>query len=146
MNSHLQSGDWILLDELNLASQSVLEGLNAVFDHRGEVYIPELDRTFPLNENTRIFGCQNPLSEGGDRKGLPKSFLNRFSKVYMTSLSTDDYRLVYQNKIPMLNINATYILLVSVLIICKIRICIEPFKNVGIGTHDLIIFDFMDLF
>jgi midasin len=32
----LQTGDWILLDELNLASQSVLEGLNAVFDHRGE--------------------------------------------------------------------------------------------------------------
>jgi midasin len=32
----LQQGDWILLDELNLASQSVLEGLNAVFDHRGE--------------------------------------------------------------------------------------------------------------
>jgi midasin len=32
----LQRGDWILLDELNLASQSVLEGLNAVFDHRGE--------------------------------------------------------------------------------------------------------------
>ena len=25
----LQNGDWILLDELNLASQSVLEGLNA---------------------------------------------------------------------------------------------------------------------
>ena len=38
----LKAGHWILLDELNLASQSVLEGLNACFDHRGEVYIPEL--------------------------------------------------------------------------------------------------------
>lgn len=38
----LRAGDWILLDELNLASQSVLEGLNACFDHRGEIYIPEL--------------------------------------------------------------------------------------------------------
>ena len=38
----LRAGHWILLDELNLASQSVLEGLNACFDHRGEVYIPEL--------------------------------------------------------------------------------------------------------
>ena len=64
-----------------------------VFDHRGEVYIPELDLTFPLNPKTRIFGCQNPLSEGGDRKGLPKSFLNRFSKVYMTALTAQDYRL-----------------------------------------------------
>ena len=90
----LQNGDWILLDELNLASQSVLEGLNAVFDHRGEVYIPELDLTFPLNPNTRVFGCQNPLSEGGDRKGLPKSFLNRFSKVYMSGLTPEDYKLI----------------------------------------------------
>lgn len=38
----LKAGQWILLDELNLASQSVLEGLNACFDHRGEVYVPEL--------------------------------------------------------------------------------------------------------
>ena len=90
----MERGHWILLDELNLASQSVLEGLNAVFDHRNEVYIPELDRTFPLHPNTRIFGCQNPISEGGDRKGLPKSFLNRFSKVFMSGLSTDDYRLI----------------------------------------------------
>lgn len=40
----LRAGHWILLDELNLASQSVLEGLNACFDHRGEVYIPELGK------------------------------------------------------------------------------------------------------
>ena len=36
----------MLLDELNLASQSVLEGLNAVLDHRAEVLIPELGETF----------------------------------------------------------------------------------------------------
>ena len=32
----LRSGAWVLLDELNLAGQSVLEGLNAVLDHRAE--------------------------------------------------------------------------------------------------------------
>jgi len=98
----LEKGEWILLDELNLASQSVLEGLNAVFDHRGEVYIPELDRTFTLNPNTKIFGCQNPISEGGDRKGLPKSFLNRFSKVYMVGLSKADYVLICERLHPSL--------------------------------------------
>lgn len=40
--SALRNGDWVLLDELNLASQSVLEGLNAVLDHRREVFVPEL--------------------------------------------------------------------------------------------------------
>jgi midasin (ATPase involved in ribosome maturation) len=33
----LKAGQWVLLDELNLASQSVLEGLNALLDHRAEV-------------------------------------------------------------------------------------------------------------
>ena len=68
----MERGDWILLDKLNLASQSVLKGLNAMFDHRGEVYVPVLDRVFPLHPGTKIFGCQNPLTEGGDRKVLPQ--------------------------------------------------------------------------
>jgi midasin (ATPase involved in ribosome maturation) len=36
----LKRGDWILLDELNLASQSVLEGLNACLDHRYACHPP----------------------------------------------------------------------------------------------------------
>lgn len=81
---------WILLDELNLAPQSVLEGLNAILDHRGEVYIPELNKTFKIDQQTRIFASQNPLRQGGGRKGLPQSFLNRFTKVYLSKLNTGD--------------------------------------------------------
>ena len=33
----MRGGAWVLLDELNLAGQTVLEGLNAVLDHRAEV-------------------------------------------------------------------------------------------------------------
>ncbi|XP_055345103.1 midasin-like isoform X2 [Paramacrobiotus metropolitanus] len=87
----LKRGSWILLDELNLASQSVLEGLNACLDHRGEVFIPELNRTFTVDtQTTRIFACQNPLAQGAGRKGLPKSFLNRFTQVLMEALSDGD--------------------------------------------------------
>ena len=72
----------ILMFQLNLASQSVLEGLNACLDHRAEVYVPELGKTFRVEHGkTRLFACQNPLSQGGGRKGLPKSFLNRFTQV-----------------------------------------------------------------
>lgn len=42
----LKRGAWVLLDELNLANQSVLEGLNALLDHRAEVFIPELCATY----------------------------------------------------------------------------------------------------
>ncbi|XP_017477860.1 PREDICTED: midasin, partial [Rhagoletis zephyria] len=89
---------WILLDELNLAPQSVLEGLNAILDHRGEVYIPELNKTFTLSKETRVFACQNPLKQGGGRKGLPQSFLNRFNKVYLRKLTTQDLLFVVNGK------------------------------------------------
>jgi len=78
---------FVVVAQLNLASQSVLEGLNSVLDHRGDVFIPELGRTFTLDRTlTRIFACQNPLREGGGRKGLPRSFLNRFTQVRLVCL------------------------------------------------------------
>jgi midasin len=80
----LQVGQWVLLDEMNLAPQAVLEGLNAILDHRGTVFIPELGRTFARHPNFRVFAAQNPLGQGGGRKGLPKSFLNRFTKVELS--------------------------------------------------------------
>lgn len=86
----LKAGDWVLLDELNLASQSVLEGLNSCLDHRGTVYIPELDREFECPSTFRVFAAQNPLRQGGGRKGLPKSFLNRFTRVFVETLHEQD--------------------------------------------------------
>ncbi|XP_039293225.1 midasin-like [Nilaparvata lugens] len=87
----LKSGHWILLDELNLASQAILESLNAVLDHRGELFVPELGKTFQVKtRQTKLFACQNPQRQGGARKGLPKSFLNRFTKVYVEPFTADD--------------------------------------------------------
>ncbi|OAD61618.1 Midasin [Eufriesea mexicana] len=96
----LKNGDWILLDELNLASQSVLEGLNACLDHRGEIYIPELGMTFTAKPGTRLFGCQNPLRQGGARRGLPKSFLNRFTQVFVDALVQRDLKFILNIQFP----------------------------------------------
>ncbi|XP_041985023.1 midasin [Aricia agestis] len=99
----LQNGDWILLDELNLAPQSVLEGLNACLDHRGEIFIPELGKTFKVKQQTKLFACQNPLKQGGARRGLPVSFLNRFTQVYIDTLTKEDLLYIVEahyNQIP----------------------------------------------
>lgn len=98
--SALKNGDWILLDELNLAPQPVLEGLNACLDHRGEVFIPELGKTFKVKENTRLFACQNPLKQGGARRGLPVSFLNRFTQVYVDTLTKQDLHFIVNSLYP----------------------------------------------
>jgi midasin len=88
--SAMKDGDWVLLDEMNLASQSVLEGLNACLDHRGEAYISELNQTFKRHPDFRIFAAQNPHHQGGGRKGLPASFVNRFTVVYADVFKPDD--------------------------------------------------------
>ena len=97
----MQKGDWLLLDEMNLASQTVLEGLNAVLDHRGTVFIPELGRAFDRHPNFRVFAAQNPLQQGGGRKGLPKSFLNRFTKVFLQEHTPEDLMIICRELHPM---------------------------------------------
>ena len=86
----MKLGHWVLLDELNLAPQSVLEGLNACFDHRHEVFLPDIGKTIICSPTFRVFCAQNPMAEGGGRKGLPQSFLSRFSRVFVEAMSEDD--------------------------------------------------------
>ncbi|TEA19278.1 Midasin [Colletotrichum sidae] len=96
----MQNGEWVLLDEMNLASQSVLEGLNACLDHRGEVYVSELDQVFKRHPDFRLFAAQNPHHQGGGRKGLPSSFVNRFIVVYADTFTEEDLLLIAQHNFP----------------------------------------------
>jgi midasin len=96
----MQKGEWVLLDEMNLASQSVLEGLNACLDHRGEVYISELDQVFKRHPSFRLFAAQNPHHQGGGRKGLPSSFVNRFVVVYADIFTNEDLQLIASHSFP----------------------------------------------
>lgn len=86
----MKEGYWVLLDELNLAPQTVLEGLNACFDHRAQIFLPEIGQTVRCSSSFRVFCAQNPMSEGGGRKGLPSSFLSRFTRVYIEAMTQND--------------------------------------------------------
>ena len=103
----MQKGEWVLLDEMNLAPQTVLEGLNACFDHRGEVYISELDQTFPRHPEFVVFAAQNPQHQGGGRKGLPASFVNRFTVVYVDPFTQADLSEICANTFPYSDPNLT---------------------------------------
>lgn len=98
----LTKGGWILLDELNLASQSVLEGLNSVLDHRKTLFVPELNEEFKAHPSFRVFGAQNSAGDGGGRRGLPKSFLNRFTRVRVEAPGNEDFRLIISSTHPFL--------------------------------------------
>lgn len=96
----MQSGGWVLLDEMNLASQSILEGLNSCIDHRQEVYIADLGQTFHRHPDFILFAAQNPHQRGGGRKGLPMSFTNRFTVVYADTLINADLELISRRSFP----------------------------------------------
>ena len=96
----MQKGEWVLLDEMNLASQSVLEGLNACLDHRGQAYISELDQTFERHPDFVVFAAQNPHQHGGGRKGLPTSFVDRFTVLYAESFTPKDLLVISKEIFP----------------------------------------------
>ncbi|KAL6716928.1 AAA ATPase midasin [Lecanora helva] len=99
----MRRGEWVLLDEMNLASQSVLEGLNACLDHRGQVYISELDHVFEKHPRFVVFAAQNPHQQGGGRKGLPASFANRFTVVYAEHFTEEDLKIIARELYPEAN-------------------------------------------
>ena len=78
----------------------MIEGLNALLDHRATVFIPEINLEVQCAKGFRLFAAQNPVSQGGGRKGLPKSFLNRFTKIYMEELLETDYQIILSNMYP----------------------------------------------
>ena len=92
----MKEGAWLLLDELNMASQTVLEGLNSILDHRGSIYLPELDITVEKKEGFKIFASQNPMAMGSGRKGLPHSFLTRFSRIWLQAYTEADLRAIVE--------------------------------------------------
>ncbi|KAL0229956.1 hypothetical protein PCE1_003520 [Barthelona sp. PCE] len=101
----VRNGHWVILDELNLASQTVLEGINSLLDHRQSLYIVELDKVVTAKQGFQLFATQNPLHEGGGRKGLPKSFVNRFTTVYVNPLRSADLTRIAMNMYPTVSID-----------------------------------------
>ncbi|KAL0222135.1 hypothetical protein RCL1_001989 [Eukaryota sp. TZLM3-RCL] len=96
----LKQGYWVIFDEINLAPQQVLEGLNSVLDHRRSLLVTDLNLEIKAHENFRVFACQNPLISGGGRRGLPQSFLNRFVTVSTDDLTSSDISLIISNSFP----------------------------------------------
>lgn len=88
MVEYIKKGHWIILDEINLCTQSMVEGLNSMLDHRGEIRVNDIN--VKVHNNTRIFGTMNPINHLNGRKQLPKSFLDRFIIIPMASYSSRD--------------------------------------------------------
>ncbi|XBW36301.1 hypothetical protein QEN19_001887 [Hanseniaspora menglaensis] len=85
----IKNGEWLLLDELNLATADTLENIadllnddpenrSILLSEKGEA---EAIRAHP---DFRLFGCMNPATDVGKRD-LPTSIRSRFTEIYVES-------------------------------------------------------------
>jgi midasin len=86
----LRAGDWVLLDEINLAPSETLERIASILDssqssltltERGDV------ESIPRHSNFRLFACMNPPTDVG-KKDLPQVLKARFSEIYVDELES----------------------------------------------------------
>ena len=56
----LRQGQWVVLDELNLAPTDVLEALNRLLDDNHELFVPELNTAVTPHPRFMLFATQNP--------------------------------------------------------------------------------------
>lgn len=82
----VKEGGIVALIDLNMAQQQVVEGVNSLFDHRGSLFVVQLNQTF--YKAATFKGIVVLRKQGGNgRKGLANSFLNRFVKIYIPEVS-----------------------------------------------------------
>jgi len=96
----MQNGDWVLLDEINLASDSVLNKLATIIDgdhillnERADIVETERHPDF------RIFMCMNPPYTSAGKKQLPAGLRAKLTEIYVPELNseTDLWPIIDQN-------------------------------------------------
>ena len=94
----LRRGQWIILDELNLAPSEVLEALNRLLDDNRELFIPETQETVHPQEGFMLFATQNPPGTYGGRKRLSAAFRNRFIELHVDDLPGDELETILSSR------------------------------------------------
>lgn len=85
----IRNGDWVLLDEINLASTETLECLSTILEPDGSVVLLERGDYQPVQRHPdfRVFACMNPSTDVG-KKDLPVGIRNRFTEFFVDELTT----------------------------------------------------------
>lgn len=86
----IKNGNWVLLDEINLASAETLECLSTILEPNGSIVLLEKGDFVPIKRNPdfRIFACMNPSTDVG-KKELAIGIRNRFTEFFVDELSKE---------------------------------------------------------
>lgn len=85
-----RNGDWVLLDEINLASPDTLESIAGLFQTTPSLLLSETGEIerIQAHPNFRVFGAMNPATDVGKRD-LPLGLRSRFTEIYVGSPDRD---------------------------------------------------------
>jgi midasin len=86
----VRKGHWVLLDEINLASQETLESLSGLLEG-SSLTLSERGDIAPIKRHPsfRLIGCMNPANDVG-KKDLPPALRNRFSEFVLRELTNKE--------------------------------------------------------
>jgi midasin len=90
----IKNGDWILIDEINLATNDVLqkivpliEGKSLMLYEKGDLHYIERHPDF------RIVACMNPANDSG-KKALPPNLSEKFTTILMADPTKPDIEMM----------------------------------------------------
>lgn len=95
----MERGEWVLLDEINLASMEALTCVHAVIDacHSStrRLALPHADEPITIAPTFRLFAAMNPADGDVGKAALAPSLRRRFTEIYVGEMSaTEDLRSV----------------------------------------------------
>lgn len=94
----VREGQWIVLDELNLAPSDVLEALNRLLDDNRELFVPELQETIRAHPDFMLFATQNPPGVYAGRKMLSRAFRNRFVEIHVDEIPQEELSAILEKR------------------------------------------------
>ena len=86
----IKRGEWVLLDEVNLAPPDTLDVLNSLLKDDATITISERGDVHPIkaHKDFRLFANMNPSTDIGKRD-LPHGIRSRFTEYFIRSLDED---------------------------------------------------------
>jgi midasin len=79
----IKNGDWVLIDEINLASNDVLQKIVPLMEGKSLLLYEKGDLTYiKRHPDFRIIACMNPANDSG-KKPLPPLLMEKMTVIYL---------------------------------------------------------------
>jgi midasin len=99
----LRNGDWILIDEINLATNDVLQKIVPLIEGKSLMLYEKGDLSYiHRHKDFRIVACMNPANDSG-KKPLPANLAEKFTTIWMSDPSRPDVEMMVKEICPQLD-------------------------------------------